>query len=63
MSKNSGLPVIASGGCGSSADIVDVFRKGMADAALAASIFHYREHTIQEVKEFLRDQGIEVSIR
>ena len=63
VSKNSGLPVIASGGCGSSADIVDVFRKGMADAALAASIFHYREHTIQEVKEFLRDQGIEVSIR
>ena len=52
------IPVIASGGCGSIEDIVDVFRKTECDAALAASIFHYKESTIEEVKKELEKNNI-----
>ncbi|MBI4335599.1 MAG: imidazole glycerol phosphate synthase subunit HisF [Candidatus Omnitrophica bacterium] len=54
------IPVIASGGCGKLEHIYEVFTEGGADAALAASIFHYREHSIKEAKEYLRHKGIRV---
>ncbi len=54
------IPVIASGGCGSREHIADVFEQTRASAALAASIFHYNECTVSEVKEYLRDRGIVV---
>ncbi len=56
------LPVIASGGCSSVADIVEVFRKTPASGALAASIFHFGEITVAECKRQLREAGIEVRI-
>jgi cyclase len=52
------IPVIASGGAGSLDDFVDVFRAGRADAALAASIFHYSETSVRALKVHLRDRGI-----
>ena len=52
------IPVIASGGCGSKEHIYDVFAQTGASAALAASIFHYNECTVGEVKEYLRDRGV-----
>lgn len=54
------IPVIASGGAGSAADIEDVLTRGRADAALAASIFHYGEITIRQLKQYLSVKGIEV---
>ena len=54
------IPVIASGGCGSMEHIYDVFSQTGASAALAASIFHYGECTVAEVKQYLRDKGVEV---
>ncbi len=54
------IPVIASGGCGSKEHIFDVFSQTGASAALAASIFHYNECTVGEVKEYLRDRGVNV---
>jgi cyclase len=57
-----GIPVIASGGCGRPEHFLEVFRDGAADAALAASIFHFREYSIAEVKRYLRDNGIQVRI-
>lgn len=54
------IPVIASGGCGKLADFADVFEKTGADAALAASLFHYRELTIGQVKRYLKRRGIPV---
>ncbi len=54
------IPIIASGGAGKLEHFYDVFTKGKADAALAASIFHYREITIQEVKEYLIKKGINI---
>lgn len=56
------IPVIASGGAGSAQHFVEVFQRGSADAALAASIFHYETHTIGSLKEFLRNQGVPVRI-
>ena len=56
------IPVIASGGCGSIEHIFEVFTQTRADAALAASIFHYDTHTVGEVKEYLRDRGVKVRI-
>jgi cyclase len=52
------IPVIASGGCGSAEHIFDVLTKGKADAALAASIFHYGTTTVQAVKTYLREKGL-----
>ncbi|MBO0439128.1 imidazole glycerol phosphate synthase subunit HisF [Candidatus Enterococcus ikei] len=54
------VPVIASGGCGSANDIVEVFEKTKVSAALAASIFHYGEIKIPELKEELAQSGMEV---
>lgn len=56
------VPVIASGGCGSLADFAEVFEKTNADAALAASLFHYKELSVRQVKEYLRKQGIPVRL-
>jgi cyclase len=52
------IPVIASGGCGSAEHILDVLTKGKADAALAASIFHYGTTTVKAVKDYLREKGL-----
>lgn len=54
------VPVIASGGCGKLEDFSEVFTKTDADAALAASIFHYKESTVSEVKKYLDRCGIPV---
>ncbi len=54
------IPVIASGGVGNLQHLVDGVKDGGADAVLAASIFHFGEHTIPEAKKFMADQGIEV---
>jgi cyclase len=56
------IPVIASGGCGSIEHIYEVFAQTRADAALAASIFHYDTHTVGEVKEYLKDRGVRVRL-
>lgn len=56
------IPVIASGGAGSVEDIADVFRLGKADAALAASIFHYGEITVRQLKTRLAESGIDVRL-
>jgi len=52
------IPVIASGGAGSPDDILNVLTKGKADAALIASLFHYGTYTVQDVKEFLKRNGV-----
>jgi cyclase len=52
------IPVIASGGAGSFDHFVDVFTAGRADAALAASIFHYAEHAVVDLKQYLHARGI-----
>ncbi|RLG20813.1 imidazole glycerol phosphate synthase subunit HisF [Methanosarcinales archaeon] len=62
MSEFVGIPIIASGGAGSPHHIYEAFTKGKADAALAASIFHYGEYTIREVKEYLMERGIPVRL-
>ena len=54
------IPVIASGGCGSAEHIADVLTRGKADAALAASIFHYGTTTVKAVKDLLRAKGIPI---
>ena len=56
------IPVIASGGAGSLDDFVDVFTAGRADAALAASIFHYAETSVNALKQHLRSCGISVRL-
>jgi cyclase len=54
------IPVIASGGCGSLKDFLDAFEVGRCDAALAASLFHYGELSVSEVKEYLSSNGVVV---
>lgn len=54
------IPVIASGGCGSLLHLKEVFEYTDASAALAASIFHYKEYTVGEVKRYLKERGIHV---
>ena len=54
------IPVIASGGCGNAQHIHDVLSKTGAEAALAASIFHYGELTVKQVKAYLRERGVPV---
>jgi cyclase len=53
-----GIPVIASGGVGNLEHIYQGLTEGGASAALAASIFHFREYTIQECKEYLQQRGV-----
>jgi len=60
VSRATTIPVIASGGAGRPEDFCAVFSQGEADAALAASIFHYGEQTIAGLKNFLADRGINV---
>jgi len=62
VSEGVNVPVIASGGAGTMQHFVDVFDAGKADAALAASIFHYKEIGIPELKAFLKEKGVEVRI-
>lgn len=62
ISKAVKVPVIASGGAGQLQDFYEVLRDGAADAVLAASVFHYRKFTVRQVKEYLRNQGIEVRL-
>ena len=56
------IPVIASGGCGTPSHIKDVFTYTDASAALAASIFHYKEYSVQDVKRYLKENGIHVRL-
>lgn len=56
------VPVIASGGAGFLEDFYEVLTAGKADAALAASVFHYRKFTIRQVKEYLRSKGVDVRL-
>ena len=62
ISSNIVIPVIASGGAGSKEDFLEIFRYGKADAALAASVFHFREIDIPELKAYLDDEGIPMRI-
>jgi imidazole glycerol-phosphate synthase subunit HisF len=56
------VPVIASGGGGSMAHFSEIFREGKADAALAASVFHFGEIRIPDLKKYLKDKGINIRI-
>lgn len=56
------IPVIASGGAGLPEHFADVFQRGAADAALAASILHFRQHSVRSLKEFLRSRGVPVRL-
>ena len=58
VKKAVNVPVIASGGCGCLEDFYEVFKENSADAALAASIFHYEELTVRQVKDYLDQKGI-----
>ncbi len=62
LAENLPVPVIASGGGGLKEHFTDVFQNGKADAALAASIFHFKEISIPELKGYLHDQGIPVRV-
>ncbi len=56
------IPVIASGGAGSLEDFYNVFTKANADAALAASLFHYQEFSVKQVKNYLKEKGVAVRL-
>ena len=58
ISELVGIPVIASGGAGTLEHLYDVLTAGKADAALAASIFHYKQHTVLEAKQYLKEHGV-----
>jgi len=60
FSENLNIPIIASGGAGKLEHLCDVLTDGKADAALAASIFHFREFTVKQAKAYLREKGVEV---
>ena len=62
VSRAVSIPVIASGGAGTLDHFVEVFTAGRADAALAASIFHYAETSVRSLKEHLRQRGIPVRL-
>jgi len=63
VSEAVSIPVVASGGAGHPDHLVDAIKKGKADAALAASIFHFGQYTIAETKQVMRDAGIPVRLR
>ena len=58
--KNVSVPVIASGGCGSPEHMIEIFKESDVSAALAASIFHYETHSVNRVKEMIKQNGIQV---
>jgi cyclase len=62
VAERVGIPLIASGGAGRLEHLLDVLTEGRADAALAASIFHYRTHSIPEAKAFLAERGVPVRL-
>lgn len=62
ISEAVNIPVIASGGAGNLEHLYDAFTQGKADAALAASIFHYGEYSVKEAKKYLKNKGIPVRI-
>jgi len=62
VSERVRIPVIASGGCGNPGHILEVFQKTKAQAALAASIFHYGKYKIGDVKNYLKEHGIHVRL-
>jgi cyclase len=62
ISSHVGIPVIASGGAGKPGHLLDVLTRGKADAALIASMVHYRTHTIAEIKSFLHDRGVKTRL-
>ena len=62
VSQAVAIPVIASGGAGTFQHFLDVFTTGRADAALAASVFHYSEHAVSELKQFLAGSGVPVRL-
>lgn len=62
ISEAVNIPVIASGGAGNAEHIYDALTKGKADAALAASIFHYEEHSIRKIKEYLKSNNVPVRL-
>jgi cyclase len=63
ISGHVGIPVIASGGAGKPEHLLDVLTRGKADAALIASIVHYRTYTISEIKGFLHDRGVKTRMQ
>ena len=62
LSEQLPIPIIASGGAGKREHFLDVFTQGKADAALAASVFHFGEIPVPELKQWLRQQGVNVRI-
>lgn len=62
VAKAVNVPIIASGGAGKIEDFYEIFEKGEADAALAASLFHFKELTIGQVKNYLRNKNIPVRL-
>jgi imidazole glycerol-phosphate synthase subunit HisF len=62
VSRAVSIPVIASGGAGSFDHFFEVFTAGRADAALAASIFHYSEHAVADLKAFLHARAVPVRL-
>lgn len=62
ISEAVNIPVIASGGAGNAEHIYGALTKGKADAALAASIFHYEEHSIRKIKEYLKSKNVPVRL-
>jgi imidazole glycerol-phosphate synthase subunit HisF len=62
VARSVGIPVIASGGAGTNRDFLEAFRKGNADAVLAAGVFHYGRIPIQPLKQYLKRNGIPVRV-
>lgn len=62
VSEAVGVPVIASGGAGELSHFYDVLTAGRADAVLAASVFHYGQYSVRQVKEYLKSRGVEVRL-
>ena len=62
VAKSVGIPVIASGGAGTMEHFCEALTEGKAEAALAASLFHFRELEIRDVKQYLRDRGVSVRL-
>lgn len=62
ISSEVSVPIIASGGCGSLQHFVEVFKEDVADAALAASLFHYDEVSIEEVKKYCASKGVSMRL-
>jgi cyclase len=60
LAENLPIPIIASGGAGNQEHFADVFLEGKADAALAASVFHYKEIEIKELKNYLHHKNIPI---